>query len=144
MNEDEQRAAVVNAALSYEGAPWVHKGRAHGGIDCGGLIICSFFDCGLIPWIETPHYSRDFMLHSDTPRFLETVEKFARKVERAPRPADIMLFRHGRCISHGGIVIEWPVILHAVAKSGRVERGDGDKGQLAARYRGIWSLKDWT
>jgi cell wall-associated NlpC family hydrolase len=139
-----ERARVVAAAESYHGTTWVHMGRAHGGVDCAGLLICSFYDAKLIPWVDTGYYPPDFMMHSTEERFLNWVEKFARKVERPALPGDIILYKHGLCISHGSIVITWPRVIHAVAKSEKVEYGDSDKGKLARWMRGVWSLNKWS
>jgi cell wall-associated NlpC family hydrolase len=30
-----------------------------------------------------------------------------------PRAGDVALFRFGRCFSHGAIIVDWPVVIHA-------------------------------
>ena len=37
-----------------------------------------------------------------------------------PLPADIALWRFGRCFSHGAIIIDWPLVIHAYAGRGCV------------------------
>src|SRR5579864_4635628 len=38
----------------------------------------------------------------------------------APLPADLALWRFGRCFSHGAIVVDWPLVIHAYAGRGCV------------------------
>jgi cell wall-associated NlpC family hydrolase len=40
--------------------------------------------------------------------------------ERAPLPGDFLLFHFGRSYSHGAIVINWPLCIHAHRDSGVV------------------------
>ena len=40
------------------------------------------------------------------------------EIAAAPLPADIALWRFGRCFSHGAIVIGWPIVIHAYAGKG--------------------------
>jgi cell wall-associated NlpC family hydrolase len=49
-----------------------------------------------------------------------------------PQPGDVALFRFGRCFSHGAIVVDWPVVIHAWHKGG-VLMTDGRQPLLAGR-----------
>jgi cell wall-associated NlpC family hydrolase len=60
-----------------------------------------------------PYYPHDWHLHRVTERYLEGVLQYAKEIESLPRPADIVLWKFGRCYSHGAIVVEWPRIIHA-------------------------------
>ncbi|HEY3919460.1 MAG TPA: hypothetical protein VGL83_16850 [Stellaceae bacterium] len=40
--------------------------------------------------------------------------------EAKPKPADIALWKFGRCFSHGAIVLDWPLVIHAYAGKGCV------------------------
>jgi len=60
-----------------------------------------------------------------------------------PLPGDLALFRYGRAISHGAIVIDWPTIIHAYIHAGAVVLDDvWANTDLAGRFVGIWRLKD--
>lgn len=41
-------SALVNAARGYIGVPFVHQGRSRAGLDCAGLVLAAFRDCGHI------------------------------------------------------------------------------------------------
>ena len=38
---------LVEAARSYLGVKWRHRGRSRHGIDCAGLVVLSYADCGV-------------------------------------------------------------------------------------------------
>lgn len=118
VKEKEERNLVVSIAKEYLKTPYHHQGRIKGsGIDCGMLLINTFEEAGLIPHLELgidiESYPPDWALHSGEEKYLSWVEKFAKKVDRDPLPGDIVLHKYGHCTSHGGIVIEWPLIIHA-------------------------------
>ncbi len=161
MTEAEARTAVINEARSWIGTPYLHQGRAKGiGVDCAMLLLEVFESAGLVPHlnlIETvtdpatqiAKYPPDWMLHRDEERYLEIVERFARKLPIGvqPQDGDIALYRWGRTVSHGGIIDHWPRIIHAYSRSNQVEYGEGDRGEIGGmqpdgrpRLAGFWSL----
>lgn len=104
MTELEQRAAIVAAARRWIGTPYHHAADVIGeGCDCGMLLVRVFVDCGLVPAFDPRPYARDWHLHRSEESYLGFV--FARAAEVAePAPGDVVVFRHGRTYSHGGIV----------------------------------------
>jgi cell wall-associated NlpC family hydrolase len=68
--------------------------------------------------------------------------QFAREVPGFPEPGDIVLFRVGRLYSHSGIVIAWPLIVHAHWISG-VELADASKAPLERRGARFFRPNDW-
>lgn len=138
MNESA-RAVVLAEARSWLGTPYHHHARVKGaGVDCAQILIAVFAACGLIPEIDTGDYPPDWMLHRDEERYLGFVRRYAAEVE-APAPGDLVLYRVGRCYAHAGIVVDWPVIIHAVRREG-VVLADGAQGFLADRKRSFWSV----
>jgi hypothetical protein len=69
---------------------------------------------------------------------LALVEQHARPVA-TPEPGDIALFRYGRCISHGAIVLAWPRVIHAVVRQGVVIEDALANVDLVQRLAGFWS-----
>lgn len=112
--ERQQRAAVVAEALEWSRTPYHPLGRLKGiGVDCGQFLLCVYEAVGLIPPTDTGHYPPDWHFHRNDERYLGFVEQFASRIPGPPLPADIVLYKFGRVISHGAIVIEWPKIIHA-------------------------------
>lgn len=144
MPEAEARAAVVQEALAWIGTPYHHRARVKcAGVDCGMILLEVFHRAGIIPHVDPGDYPHDWMLHRDGERFLGWVEQFARRLPdgQDPRPGDLVLYRFGRCISHGAIVVEWPRIVHAYAVPGEVVMEDATANlQLDARRVGFWSV----
>lgn len=136
------RDDVVAEARSWLGTPYHHRARVKGaGTDCGMILIAVFSQVGLIEDFEPEEYSQEWMLHRSEERYLEHIEKYAKKVEREPLAGDIVLFRFGRCISHGAIVTEWPRVVHAYLQAGMVVEDDLSTNEnLRNRLSGVWSV----
>jgi cell wall-associated NlpC family hydrolase len=81
----------------------------------------------------------DWHLHQMGQRYLEHVLTVCDPVD-APLPGDIVLYHFGKCISHGGIVIGWPTIIHSYLRTGVIIQ-DGTKGSLAKRITGFYRVK---
>ena len=72
---------------------------------------------------------------------MEIVERHFEKAD-SPLPGDLALFRYGRTISHGSIVIAWPQIIHAYITAGAVVIDDAIANQdLVRRLVGFWRLR---
>lgn len=135
--ENEQRAALVNAACGWIGTPYHHKQRVKGaGVDCAQLLIATYADAGLIEAFDTGEYPEDWMMHRDEERFLAWVEKYLVEVT-APKSGDVAIWRFGRSFSHGAIVTQWPEFIHAYKAAGCVCPGniEHDIGLSARRVR---------
>jgi len=80
---------------------------------------------GLCEPFDPRPYAPDWMLHRSEERYLGFIFDRTKEVDR-PQPGDVMVFRYGRCYSHGGIVTcANPVtIIHAFAASGKVIEED--------------------
>ena len=107
------------------------------GADCLTLLAEVYERAGVIPHVEVPFYPPDWNLHRDAERYLDGVMRYAREVHAGddndlPRPADIAVFKFGRCFAHGTIVLRWPRLIHAWHGAG-VVYADATQGQLASR-----------
>lgn len=132
--DQEQRLAVVAEARSWLGTPYHHMGRLKGvGVDCAMLPAEVYAACGLIPAQPVEFYPMDWNLHRGAERYLEHVLRHAVEVAE-PSTGDLVLWRYGRCLAHGAIVIDWPLIIHAVVHSG-VVLDDGEAPALRRERR---------
>lgn len=120
-----QRSLIVAEARSWLGTPWVHMARAKGhGVDCGQLLAAVYEEVGLVAVVPIPPYPQDWALHRGEPVMQGIVERYATRTEAPPAPGDVVLFRYGRSLSHGGIVLFWPMIIHAFLSERAVVIGD--------------------
>ncbi len=111
-----ERRRVVQVARSWERTPYRHMGRVKGaGVDCLTLLAEVFHEASLTPKIDIPFYPQDWMHHRDAERYMEGLMKYAKEIPGEPQPGDIVLWRVARCFSHGAIVVNWPIIIHAQA-----------------------------
>lgn len=124
------RADVVAEALTWERTPYHPRARIKGvGVDCAQLPVAVFSALGLMPDID-PEYTPDWMLHRDEDVFLNLVRKYAREIDRNELgPGDFAIWKFGRTYSHGAIVIDPPLVLHATISAGAVVRGDMDRDE---------------
>lgn len=151
MSEQDERDRAVAEALTWERTPFHDCANIKSvGVDCANFVYEVYRNCGLVdPHYKVPDYTAQFLLHSDRELFLEVVELFCRRVEdREPRPGDLLMYRYGRCFSHGALVTAPPAIIHARKLAGFVVRGDAQQdAELrylpggAARPRRLYTIK---
>jgi cell wall-associated NlpC family hydrolase len=140
--EDATRAAIVAEALEWEGTPYMPHAKIKGvGVDCAMLPAAIYAEIGLIPELA-PEYPTDWMMHRDEERFLGFVTPYAREIEESEaRPGDLVIWRFGRTFSHSAIIIDAPVVLHAVVRGAAVVRADMNRdSDLAERPRRFFTL----
>lgn len=114
--EAAQRERVVEVAKTWLRTPYHHMGRVKGvGVDCLTLLAETYEEASLIDHVDLPFYPKDWHLHRDAERYMDGLLKYAKEIPGDPQPGDIVLFRYGRCFSHGAIVVAWPEIIHAFA-----------------------------
>jgi cell wall-associated NlpC family hydrolase len=126
---------VLAEARTWLGTPWHHEGDVKGaGVDCAMLLVRVFAAVGAIPAIDPRPYPMDHMLHSGAERFMGWLAQYANPADNAaPHPADVVVYKVGRCYSHGAIVLEWPMVIHAFRDEHAVVVTRFDAGRLAAR-----------
>lgn len=171
--EASERTAVVAEARSWLRTPYHHMGRVKGaGVDCATLLAEVYARAGVIASVAIPFYPPDWHLHRDAERYLGFVLDHAKELSAAssqlsagdelkaesgqpiaPLPADLALWRFGRCFSHGAIVIDWPLVIHAYAGRGCVLEDAacarwlshiGERGTQRARPIKFFRLKKWV
>ena len=104
MHEQHSRARIVAAAREWIGTPYHHMADVKGvGCDCAMLLVRVYVDLELVDPFDPRPYVRDWHLHRGEERYLSLLLARAYEVS-APLPGDVVLFKYGRCFSHGGIV----------------------------------------
>lgn len=128
--EAAERARVCAIARSWLHTPFRDQGKVkgqNGAVDCAMLLVAVFQEAGLLdPAYDPRPYPPQFHLHHGEERFLQQIEAIialrgcGQEVGRAPIPGDVIVYRVGRCFSHGGLVVENNHLLHAYYKTGQV------------------------
>ena len=141
MKNTEERQKVVAEALTWLKTPYHLNAKIKGvGVDCGTFLIAAFAGAGLIPDVDLGHFQRDFHLHRSDEVYIKWIEKYCHEVtDRAPLLGDIVMYRFGRILAHGALVVDWPTIIHATNGSGCVF-GDGIRDVIASRQAGVYSF----
>jgi cell wall-associated NlpC family hydrolase len=121
MNQAATRAAVVAEARSWIGTPYHLGADVKGaGVDCAMILVRVFCDLGLVAPFDPRPYSNDWHLHRSEEVYLRLLlERAHETTQVGARPGDVVLFRYGRCFSHGGIVTKREpfTMIHALASA---------------------------
>jgi len=140
----DKRIEVVATAMQWQNTPYHHQGNLKGvGVDCVMLMVEIYKACGVIPPQTDPRpYAHDWHTHRNEELYLCGLAEFAEQVE-VPEPGDIALFKFGRCVSHGAIVMRWPLVMHAYLEQGAVVQTDVSRSAaLCRRLHSFYTLKD--
>lgn len=147
MTEAEERAAVVAEARTWLNTPYRDCAMVKGhGVDCAFLLAAVFENAGIEAPIEIEPYSPQWYLHRNDELYLNKVLERAKEITEAEaQPADVVLFKFGRCFAHGGIIIDpgFPSMIHAFKQAGIVTLGDGSTGYLKDRDRRFFTRHRW-
>lgn len=120
MSEAEGRPAIVAEALTWRGTPYHHEGRIKGvGVDCGMLIAEVYEQAGVIPHVEVDRYPPDRHLHVSSEDYLAIILRYGHQVDIG-KPGDVGMWKFGKTRSHGAIIIEWPIVIHATLRERKV------------------------
>ena len=107
---------ITNEALTWLNTPYHHMANLRGvGVDCAMFLVEVFKQLGAVPVDLDPRpYPHDWHMHRGEERYLAWLDKYADRVPADQvQPGDVVTFKFGRCVSHAGIVIDWPLIIHA-------------------------------
>jgi cell wall-associated NlpC family hydrolase len=139
----EQRASIVRAAKEWLGTPYHHHARVkRAGADCAMFPLAVYQECGVLPReYRPPHYSVQWHLHRSEELYLNEIEKFVVEINSPPLPADFVVFRFGRTFSHGAIVVEWPIVIHAYIPHGVLLSDALRDGELFSREYRCFELR---
>lgn len=110
------RGLVVAEARSWLGTPYVHNQALKGvAADCALFPLKVYESLNVIKPGPIPEYSRQWFLHHSDELYMQAVIDRGGVETESTEPGNFCLWRIGRCYSHGGIIIRWPTIIHAVA-----------------------------
>lgn len=139
------RARVVAEARSWIGTPYHHQADQKGiGVDCAMMLLRVYQAVGIVPTDLDPRpYPPEWYLHRDEERYLGWVERYCEQIPagQVPQPGDIGLYKFGRCVSHGGIVLEGELLAHAFKPQGAVNLCELGAAFLIDRLVGYWELR---
>ena len=139
---DSWRKRVIDEAVTWLRTPWHHNAKVKGaGVDCAQFLLGVYSGAGLVKDYDTGPYSKDWMLHNSEEVFLGFIERDMVQVD-APQVGDVIMYRFGRCFSHGAILVEPPArIIHSYLPDGMVIYGDGAMFELSHRKKRFYTLK---
>ena len=133
--------AVLEEAVTWLKTPYHHKAMVKlVGVDCAHFLIGVYSKVYSLPPIAVEDYPADWHLHQGGERFLAYIKEHCSRVYD-PQPGDIAMFKFGRCVSHGSIVVEWPRIIHSYYGQGVVYASANDAA-LHGRVHSFWRVEE--
>lgn len=118
------REQLVEEARSWIGTRYVHGAHVKGGgADCATFIAEVLIACGLAERSDLGIYSRDWFHHASDERYMLGLLRYApklvdavayRSLDVAPGNIAIMKVARSKLYNHGGIITNWPLIVHAI------------------------------
>lgn len=141
-SNSELRSAVIAEAISWIGTPFHHAQATKGrGVDCVLSLIEWFAVPGVVERFDPRPYPASWFLHRDEERYLDGIARYADRLPDGvePLPADIALYHFGRCVAHGGLILDDTFIIHACAIARRVERRE--RSAMLPKLHSYWRAK---
>lgn len=112
MLSDEQRKAICDEARTWQGTPYVPKGKIKRvGVDCGGLLHALYGVYYSLPPMPD-NYAPDWATHNDDEIYLDFIMPFVREVPRV-LPGGFTLFHLGRAYSHAAMMLDDGNYIHS-------------------------------
>ena len=128
--EAEGRARIVEAARSWIGTPYVHHAMIKGaGVDCATMLVACFTEAGIVKDVVLPPYSPQWHLHREEERYTDFIRQFLREMPGPALPGDVVVWKFHKAFAHGGIVVDWPTVIHAFIGIGCFE-DDAEANQM--------------
>ncbi len=157
----EQRRLAVEEALTWIKTPYLSGQMVKGaGCDCLTLLAGTFINAKLVEPFVVPRYSADWFYNQSEETYLNGLLDYCveQPEDYKPLPGDALLWKFGKCYSHGALVVEWPIIIHAYVgrTCGRdnidrsiylqaMKRKYGLKHEgLQPRPMKVFTLKEWA
>lgn len=139
MMTSAQRDAVVAEALSWVGTPYHHLAAVKGaGVDCAMLLVAVYQAVGMVAANYDPRpYAPQWFLHHSRELYREHLASWAEPITD-PGPGDVAVYRFGRTASHGAIIVDKDLMVHAYRPRGRVEITE--MRALAQRLDSYWRV----
>lgn len=109
------------------------------GVDCATLLVLAAREAGIVAVDDPAAYSPQWFLHRSEEKYLAEIEKYAHRVDAPTGPGDVVVFKIGRTFAHGGIITEWPNMVHALSEARMVIEDRWDAGRLADREHLFYS-----
>lgn len=140
---------IVKEAYTWLGTPHVNQAKVKGkGIDCGMLLIACLEGAGYIKRgaVKIPPYSNEWHLHHGEEWFLKVVERYCAEVPvDEMQPGDFLLYKFGRCVSHGAVYVGDGRVIHAMVERGVILSDINDVMFLTAkgksRLHGVYRFR---
>lgn len=123
---------LQTAARAYLDVPFHHQGRNKAGMDCGGLLVLSSHDIGVI-LEDLQGYARQ----PDGITMQAELDRQLNRVHRQPQANDVLLMRFRKHPQHIAIKTDNGII-HAFEKAGKVVEHTLDK-KWRSRIVGVYT-----
>jgi NlpC/P60 family putative phage cell wall peptidase len=139
--KNELRQRVVEEARSWIGTPYHHCADVKGvGADCAMLLVRIYCDLGVAPLFDPRPYAPQWFLHREQEIYLNWLSKYADQItEDEADSGDIIMYKFGRCVAHGAIIVDSQSMIHAYLPAGNVEMIERRAPLVHGKIHSYWS-----
>lgn len=105
------------------------------------MLLAEVYErAGVVERVDPGAYPQQFGMHREEEQFAGWLARYADPVDD-PAPGRAVLFKFGRCFSHGGIMINDTELVHAVLKVGSVIVGALSDPDVSRRARQFFEVR---
>ncbi len=133
---------IIKECQSWKGTKWGHNVALKGyKTDCIQFIVAVYINLGLLPKnFKTIKYNRDWALHNAASVLIKTIRIYCNEITFDKiKTGDILIFKYGKCASHGGIYIGNNMFYQSLIRQGVVESNLKD---YRSKFVSAWRLKN--
>lgn len=141
-----QRAAIVAEARTWVRTPYHHCADKKGlGVDCAMILVRIYTGLKIAPPFDPRPYAPQWYLHQGEEKYLGWIRQYCDQVEPGEeQPGDIAMYKFGRCVAHGTIIVDANYMIHAFEPDRQVSLTERTAPYMVDRFHSFWSPRNFS
>jgi len=145
MTRDQFTQEVIKEAKRWVdmGVPYEHRGTTVKGCDCIGFMVGVMQSLGFMLDFKMPYYPTDWCIHKDTERLTDGLLDYCFEIDTKQfEPADLLIFKFGRTLSHSGIYLGNNLFAHSLIAKKRCCYATFANSTYEKRLKKVYRVKN--